>query len=138
MYPKEMVLPLKEELTSNGFEDLATPESIDNALTKNGTTLLVINSVCGCGSRSARPGVLAAVAASSKKPDHKVTTFAGFDYDAVQKAREYLMPYPASSPCVALFKDGKLVHMIERHMIDGRTAEMVAANLQGALEEFCN
>ncbi len=138
MYPIELVLPMKEELTNNGFDDLQTAESVNNALQKGGTTLLVINSVCGCGAWSARPGVLEALKNSSKQPTQKVTVFAGFDYEAVQQAREYLLPYPPSSPCIALFKDGKLVHMIERHMIDGRPAEMISSNLQAALEEYCN
>ncbi len=138
MYPLELVLPMKEELTNNGFEDLQTADAVNSAVQKTGTTLLVINSVCGCGARSARPGVLDALSKSKKQPTYKVTTFAGFDTEAVQQAREYLLPYPPSSPCIALLKDGKLVHMIERHMIDGRPAEMISANLQGALEEYCN
>jgi hypothetical protein len=115
MYPAELVMPMKAELTGNGFEDLSTPEQVDIALHKAGTTLLVLNSVCGCSAGTARPGVL----------------------DAVKQARTYLMPYPPSSPCIAILKDGQLVHMIERHMIEGRPAQMIAANLIEAFEQYC-
>jgi putative YphP/YqiW family bacilliredoxin len=137
MYPEEIVLPMKEELTENGFEDLQTPEQVDEYLTKKGTTLVMINSVCGCSAGSARPGVLMAVANATKKPENLTTAFAGFDIDAVKKVREHLMPYPPSSPAVALFKDGELVHMIERHQIEGRPAQMIARNLIAAFEEYC-
>jgi putative YphP/YqiW family bacilliredoxin len=137
MYPEEIVLPMKEELTENGFEDLQTPEQVDEYLTKKGTTLVMVNSVCGCSAGSARPGVLMAVANATKKPENLTTTFAGFDIDAVKKVREHLMPYPPSSPAVALFKDGELVHMIERHQIEGRPAQMIARNLIAAFEEYC-
>jgi putative YphP/YqiW family bacilliredoxin len=137
MYPEEIVLPMKEELTENGFEDLQTPEQVDEYLTKKGTTLVMINSVCGCSAGSARPGVLMAVANATKKPENLTTSFAGFDIDAVKKVREHLMPYPPSSPAVALFKDGELVHMIERHQIEGRPAQMIARNLIAAFEEYC-
>lgn len=137
MYPAELVMPMKSELTSRGFEDLATPEQVDQALTKPGTTLLVLNSVCGCSAGTARPGVLMAVNQATKKPDHLVTSFAGFDTDAVKQARTYLMPYPPSSPSIAILKDGQLVHMIERHMIEGRPAQMIAANLVDAFERYC-
>src|SRR3954465_12571938 len=125
MYPTEIVLPMKEELTDNGFQELLTPEDVDNQLTSKGTTLVMINSVCGCSAGTARPGVLMAVANAAKKPDHLATTFAGFDLDAVQQARSCLLPYPPSSPAIALLKDGQLVHMIERHMIEGRSAQMI-------------
>ncbi len=138
MYPAELVLPMKNELTSHGFADLKTPEEVDSALKASGTTLLVINSVCGCSAGTARPGVLHAVQTASKKPTQLVTTFAGFDAEAVSQARQYLLPYPPSSPCIALLKDGELVHMIERHMIEGRSAEMIASNLQSAFETHCN
>jgi putative YphP/YqiW family bacilliredoxin len=128
---------MKAELTGNGFEDLATPGSVDEALKQGGTTLLVINSVCGCSAGTARPGVLKAVNNAAKKPDHLVTSFAGFDLDAVKQARGYLLPYPPSSPSIALLKDGQLVHMIERHMIEGRSADMIAANLMQAFEQYC-
>ncbi|HNB80805.1 MAG TPA: BrxA/BrxB family bacilliredoxin [Chitinophagaceae bacterium] len=137
MYPAELVLPLKAELTDKGFEDLNTPEKVDDALKKSGTTLLVLNSVCGCSAGTARPGVLMAVQHAEKKPEHLVTSFAGFDTAAVQQARSYLLPYPPSSPCIALMKDGQLVHMIERHMIEGRPAQMIAANLMDAFNRYC-
>src|SRR3954466_7267943 len=137
MYPAEIVLPMKGELVEQGFEDLKTPADVDAALAQSGTTLLVINSVCGCSAGTARPGVLMAVHNAAKKPAHLATAFAGFDTDAVRQARTYLMPYPPSSPAVALIKDGKLVHMIERHMIEGRPAQMIAANLMQAFEEHC-
>jgi putative YphP/YqiW family bacilliredoxin len=138
MYPQEIVQPMKEELTEHGFSELLTPADVDQALSKTGTTLVMINSVCGCSAGTARPGVLMAVLNSGKRPDQLTTSFAGFDIDAVRKVREHMMPYPPSSPAIALFKDGKLVHMIERHMIEGRSAEMIANNLIGAFQEYCN
>jgi putative YphP/YqiW family bacilliredoxin len=138
MYPAEIVIPMKEELTENGFDELLTPASVDEILSAAGTTLVVLNSVCGCSAGSARPGVLMSVHNSTKRPDHLTTAFAGFDLAAVQRLREHLLPYPPSSPAVALFKDGKLVHMIERHQIEGRPAQMIAQNLMAAYEEYCN
>jgi putative YphP/YqiW family bacilliredoxin len=129
---------MKEELTENGFDELLTPASVDEILSTPGTTLVVVNSVCGCSAGSARPGVLMSVHNSTKRPDHLTTAFAGFDLAAVQRLREHLLPYPPSSPAVALFKDGKLVHMIERHQIEGRPAQMIAQNLMAAYEEYCN
>jgi putative YphP/YqiW family bacilliredoxin len=129
---------MKEELTENGFSELLTPQEVDNTLSSKGTTLVMINSVCGCSAGSARPGVLMAVHNSPKKPDRLTTSFAGFDIEAVKKVREHLMPYPPSSPSIALFKDGQLVHMIERHQIEGRPAQMIAHNLIAAFEEYCN
>lgn len=137
MYPQELVDPMKAQLTEQGFEELLTPEQVDQVLPQSGTTLLVINSVCGCSAGTARPGVLQSLKAASKTPDRKVTSFAGYDLDAVKQARTYLLPYPPSSPAIALFKDGALVHMIERHMIEGRSADMIAANLQQAYEQYC-
>ncbi|OQP41025.1 hypothetical protein A4H97_15610 [Niastella yeongjuensis] len=137
MYPTEIVLPMKEELTDNGFQELLTSEDVDNQLNSTGTTLVMINSVCGCSAGSARPGVLMAVTNSAKKPDHLTTSFAGYDIDAVKKLRERLLPYPPSSPAIALFKDGQLVHFIERHMIEGRPAQLIAHNLIAAFEEYC-
>ena len=137
MYPTEIVLPMKEELTDNGFQELLSPEDVDNQLNSQGTTLVMINSVCGCSAGSARPGVLMAVTNSAKKPDHLTTSFAGYDIDAVKKLRERLLPYPPSSPAIALFKDGQLVHFIERHMIEGRPAQLIAHNLIAAFEEYC-
>ena len=128
MYPEELVIPMKEELTENGFKDLTTPEQVVEALGQKGTTLLVINSVCGCSAGAARPGVLYSLT-GDKKPDHLVTAFAGFDTEAVAEARKHMAPFPPSSPSIALFKDGELVHMIERHHIEGHPA--------GAYEEFC-
>ena len=138
MYPEEIVIPMKEELTENGFTELLSSTEVESQLTKEGTTLVMINSVCGCSAGTARPGVLLAVNNASKKPDHITTSFAGFDIEAVKKLREHLMPYPPSSPAIALFKDGKLVHFIERHNIEGRSAQMIAQNLIGAFEQYCN
>jgi putative YphP/YqiW family bacilliredoxin len=138
MYPAEIVIPMKEELTEQGFEELLTPADVDNMIAQKGTTLVVVNSVCGCSAGSARPGVLMSVHNASSKPDRLTTAFAGFDLQSVQKLREYLLPYPPSSPAIALFKDGVLVHMIERHQIEGRPAQMIAQNLIGAFEEYCN
>jgi putative YphP/YqiW family bacilliredoxin len=138
MYPTELVNPMKAELTHEGFQELLTPEAVDNTLQQEGTTLLVINSVCGCSAGTARPGVLQSLKGEGKTPDRKVTSFAGYDTEAVAEARKkFLMPYPPSSPAIALLKDGKLVHMIERHMIEGRSAEMIAANLKQAYEAYC-
>src|SRR5689334_16011918 len=131
MYPEEIVIPMKEELTENGFSEMLTSAEVEKTLNDTGTTLVVINSVCGCSAGTARPGVLLAVHNSSKKPDHLATSFAGFDVDAVKKIREHLLPYPPSSPSIALFKNGQLVHFIERHMIEGRSAQMIAENLIG-------
>jgi putative YphP/YqiW family bacilliredoxin len=129
---------MKEELTDNGFEELVTMNEVEQAVKAEGTTLVMINSVCGCSAGSARPGVLMAVFNSDKKPDRLTTSFAGYDIDAVKKLREFLLPYPPSSPAIALFKDGNLVHMIERHQIEGRPAQMIASNLIAAFSEYCN
>lgn len=136
MYPDEIVLPMKAELTKNGFQDITSEEQVVEALQLKGTTLVVVNSVCGCAAGSARPGVLASVV-GDKKPDNLITVFAGYDKGAVNKAREFMSPFPPSSPCVALFKEGELVHMLERHHIEGRTAEMIAQNLQEAYQKHC-
>lgn len=137
MYPEQIVAPMKAELTNNGFEELLSPADVDNVLSKEGTTLLMINSVCGCSAGTARPGVVMAVQNASKKPGRLTTSFAGYDIDAVKQARTYLLPYPPSSPAIALLKDGKVVHMIERHMIEGRPAQMIAQNLMQAFETYC-
>jgi putative YphP/YqiW family bacilliredoxin len=129
---------MKEELTDNGFEELVSINEVEQAVKADGTTLVMINSVCGCSAGSARPGVLMAVFNSDKKPDRLTTSFAGYDIDAVNKLREFLLPYPPSSPAIALFKDGNLVHMIERHQIEGRPAQMIASNLIAAFSEYCN
>ncbi len=128
---------MKEELTDHGFNELLTSSEVDAQLEKTGTTLVMVNSVCGCSAGSARPGVLMAVTNSKKRPDFLATSFAGFDLEAVQKIREHLLPYPPSSPAIALFKDGQLVHMIERHQIEGRPAQLIAHNLIAAFDEFC-
>lgn len=138
MYPEEIVVPMKEELTEHGFTELLTANEVEDQLSKQGTTLVMINSVCGCSAGSARPGVILAVLNSDKKPDHLATSFAGFDIEAVRKLREHLLPYPPSSPAIALFKNGQLVHFIERHQIEGRPAQMIASNLINAFEQHCN
>ena len=137
MYPEEIVLPMKAELTDYGFDEMQSASEVDEQLKKEGTTLVMINSVCGCSAGSARPGVLMAVHNTDKKPDHLATAFAGFDIEAVNKVRQHLMPYPPSSPAIALFKNGELVHMIERHQIEGRPAQMIARNLMAAFEQYC-
>ena len=136
-YPEMLVSPMRAELSNNGFEELKSSEEVENAFENNdGTMLLVVNSVCGCAAGSCRPGVLHSLS-SDKKPEKLVTVFAGQDLEAVATARENLLPYPPSSPAIALFKDGKLVHMIERHMIEGRTAQMISDNLKHAYEQYC-
>ena len=135
MYPEEMVKPMQAELTTAGFKDLHTASDVDNALKADGTTLVVINSVCGCAAGAARPGVVYSLT-GEKKPDHLTTVFAGFDVDAVAEARRFLAPFPPSSPCIALFKDGELVHMLERHHIEGNPAGAIDANLQAAYDEY--
>jgi putative YphP/YqiW family bacilliredoxin len=137
MYPEMLVSPMREELLSVGFKQLLNAEEVNSALKKDkGTQLLVVNSVCGCAAGTCRPGVRLALQ-SEKKPNELVTVFAGMEQDAVAKAREFLLPYPPSSPAIALFKDGELVHMIERHNIEGRSAQMIAENLKAAFEEYC-
>lgn len=136
MYPEYLVAPMREELTSVGFTELKTAEEVDAALKLAGTALVVVNSVCGCAAANARPGVRAAVDAA-KKPAHLFTVFAGMEKDAVDRARAHMVPFLPSSPSIALFKDGELVHMIERHQIEGRTAQLIADNLTGAFEQYC-
>lgn len=138
MYPEELVAPMRSDLTTIGFKELKTPEEVDAELKdQKGTTLLVINSVCGCAAGAARPGVKWAVQNSDKKPDHLTTVFAGADVEAVAKARQYTLPYPPSSPAIALFKDGELVHFVERHHIEGRNAQMIGEHLVQVFDEFC-
>ncbi len=136
MYPPELVKPMREELSSFGFEETQTAEAVSAALAKEGTTLVVVNSVCGCAARNARPGAKMSLD-NTKKPNNLITVFAGVDKEAVNEARNSMLPFPPSSPCMALFKDGELVHMLERHHIEGRPAEMIADNLKDAYNEFC-
>jgi putative YphP/YqiW family bacilliredoxin len=137
MYPKEIVVPMKEELTDNGFTELVTPTEVEAQLAKQGTTLVMINSVCGCAAGSARPGVLMAVANSTVKPDFLTTSFAGYDMEAVNKLRQHFLPYPPSSPSIALFKNGELVHFVERHQIERKSPQMIANHLISVFEEHC-
>ena len=138
MYPEQLVAPMRLDLTSAGFVELKTPEEVDRYLTnQKGTTLVVINSVCGCAAGAARPGVKWALQHSEKRPDHLTTVFAGVDMEAVARAREYTLPYPPSSPSIALFKDGELVHFVERHHIEGRNAQMIGEHLVEVFEEYC-
>lgn len=137
MYPPELVAPMKADLTGVGFTELHTPDQVDEMLSKNeGTTLVVVNSVCGCAAGAARPGIKMSLT-GDKKPNNLTTVFAGVDAEATERARQYFLPYPPSSPAIGLFKDGKLVHFIERHHIEGRPAEMIAENLKMAYEEYC-
>jgi len=137
MYPAEIVIPMKKELTTIGFEELLTAEAVETAMSKLGTALVVVNSVCGCAAANARPAVRISLN-NENTPDHLYTVFAGVDRDATDVARAKMMPFPPSSPSLALFKDGELVHMIERHHIEGRTAQLIAENLTKAFDEFCN
>ena len=137
MYPIDLVAPMAKELTDFGFDSLTTPQQVDDVLNRpEGTVLVVVNSVCGCAAGNARPGVKLALE-GEKCPDTLVTVFAGVDKDATSRAREYMLPYPPSSPSVALFKDGRLVHFLERHHIEGRPAPLIAENLQMAFERYC-
>ncbi|MES2575546.1 MAG: BrxA/BrxB family bacilliredoxin [Bacteroidota bacterium] len=136
MYPEEMVKPMQAELTAVGFQDLHSAEDVTNAIKAEGTTFVVVNSVCGCAARNARPGAAMSLE-GAKKPDHLITVFAGVDKDAVGAAREHMFPFPPSSPSMALFKNGELVHMLERHHIEGRPAELIAENLKDAFNEYC-
>lgn len=138
MYPEQLVAPMRKDLTIAGFQELKTAQDVEQLLGNDqGTVLLVVNSVCGCAAGAARPGVKLAIERSAVKPDTLATVFAGVDKEAVAKAREFTMPYPPSSPAIALFKDGELVHFIERHHIEGRSADMIAQHLEMALKEFC-
>jgi putative YphP/YqiW family bacilliredoxin len=137
MYPEHMVAPMRQDLSQEGFIELRTAEEVENLLgTNSGTVLVVVNSVCGCAAGNARPGAKSAVK-NAKKPTHITTVFAGVDKEAVDKAREFMIPFPPSSPCIALFKNGEVVHMLERHHIEGRASEAIAANLMAAFDEFC-
>lgn len=136
MYPEALVLPMKAELVSAGFEDITTPAQVDEVLKNEGTVLMVLNSVCGCAAGACRPGVKMSLD-HAKKPSKLTTVFAGFDTDAVNQARQHFAPYPPSSPCIALFKNGELVHFVERHNIEGRTAAMISDHLKMVYDEFC-
>ena len=137
MYPEQLCKPMREDLTSVGFVELRSPEDVSEMLDKKeGTILVMVNSVCGCAAANARPAVKMSIS-NSKKPDVFATVFAGQDIGATAKAREYMRPYPPSSPSIALFKDGNLVHFIERHHIEGRSAEMIAENLTQAFDSYC-
>ncbi|MBP8792788.1 MAG: BrxA/BrxB family bacilliredoxin [Lutibacter sp.] len=137
MYPPELIRPMQLELENAGFISLHTAQEVETAIAKKGTTLVVINSVCGCAAGTCRPGAVASLQ-FDKVPTNLVTVFAGVDSEATGKAREFMIPFPPSSPAIALFKDGALVHMLERHHIEGRPAEVIATNLAGAYEEYCN
>ena len=136
MYPEDLVMPMKKQLTDYGFEELISTNDVENMIKNNGTTLVVVNSVCGCAAANARPGALMSLT-NEKKPDHLTTAFAGFDKDAVERVRDYLIPFPPSSPAIALFKNGELVHMLERHHIEGRSAEIISENLKSAYNDYC-
>lgn len=137
MYPEQLVAPMRADLTTVGFHELKTPADVENSIKEQGTTLMVINSVCGCAAGAARPGIKWALQNSTKKPAHLTTVFAGVDKEAVAKAREFTLPYPPSSPAIALFKDGELVHFVERHHIEGRNAQMIGEHLVEVFEEYC-
>ena len=138
MYPEQLVAPMRTELTNAGFQELRTADQVDSVLNENtGTVLVVVNSVCGCAAGAARPGVKLAIETTSQKPSKLTTVFAGNDAEATAQARKYFAPYPPSSPAMALFKDGKLVHFIERHHIEGRSPQMIAENLKMAFEQYC-
>lgn len=136
MYPPELVAPMKAELVNSGYEDVTTTDTVDQYLNGEGTTFVVINSVCGCAASNARPAAKIAKE-NAKTPDNFITVFAGVDGDAVNQVRKYCLPYPPSSPSMALFKDGQLVHFVERHHIEGVSAEMIAENVTAAFDEFC-
>ena len=137
MYPEHLVTPMREDLTEVGFTELLTATDVEQILTKEkDSVLIVINSVCGCAAANARPGVKVAIK-NLKRPSHLTTVFAGVDKEAVAKVREYMAPSPPSSPCIALFKDGKILHMLERHHIEGRSADLISDNLISAFDEFC-
>ena len=136
MYPEYLVAPMRQELTVAGFEDLRTAEEVDQAIKGEGTVFVMVNSVCGCAAANARPAAKIA-SQQEKRPNKFITVFAGMEKDAVDAARANMLPYPPSSPSMALFKDGKLVHMIERHQIEGRPAQMIADNLIQAFDQYC-
>ena len=136
MYPEQLVHPMKKQLTDQGFSELTTTNDVDNIISNEGTTLIVVNSVCGCAAANARPGAIESLN-NEKSPTNLATVFAGVDKEATDAARGYMIPFPPSSPCIALFKNGELVHMLERHHIEGRPAELIAENLKNAYNEHC-
>ena len=137
MYPEYLVAPMRQDLTKVGFEELKDADAVKQAIESEGTVFVMVNSVCGCAAGSARPGIVMSLENSTKKPDHLYTVFAGVEKEATQKVREFLLPYPPSSPAIAFFKDGELVHMVERHQIEGRPAEIIAKHLEQVYEHFC-
>ena len=136
MYPPELLKPMREDLTQIGFQELFTADAVDEAIHQDGTVLVVVNSVCGCAAANARPGARMSLQ-NAKTPDHLVTVFAGVDFEAVDAARALMVPFPPSSPSMALFKNGELVHMLERHHIEGRSADMISENLKSAYDSYC-
>lgn len=136
MYPEDLVMPMRKELTDAGFKELLNSEDVKAIIAKNETTLIIVNSVCGCAAANARPGAIESLN-NSKSPANIATVFAGVDKEATDTARDYMIPFPPSSPCIALFKDGELAHMLERHHIEGRPAELIAENLKNAYNEYC-
>ena len=136
MYPLEIIKPMKEELTSIGFKDLTKSEDVNNYILNSKSAVLIVNSVCGCAAANARPGVISSIS-NPKVPDELITVFAGVDKEATEAARNLMVPFPPSSPCIAVFKDGELVHMLERHHIEGRSSEIISDNLKQAFNEFC-
>lgn len=137
MYPENLVAPMRQDLTSIGFQELKSAVEVVKELSNPvGSSLVVINSVCGCAAGAARPGLKLALSRSSKRPDRLVTVFAGVDQEAVAKVREFTLPYPPSSPSIALFKNGELIHFIQRQHIEGRSAELIATHLQGLFEDL--
>ena len=136
MYPLEIIKPMKEELTSTGFKDLTKSEDVNNYILNSKSAVLIVNSVCGCAAANARPGVISSIS-NPKVPDELLTVFAGVDKEATEAARNLMVPFPPSSPCIAVFKDGELVHMLERHHIEGRSSEIISHNLKQAFNEFC-
>ena len=136
MYPPEITKPMEEELTSVGFKDLKTTREVKENILNSRSALLIVNSVCGCAAANARPGVINSLS-NDKVPDQLLTVFAGVDKEATQTARDLMVPFPPSSPCIAIFKKGELVHMLERHHIEGRSSEIISANLKDAFNEYC-
>jgi len=136
MYPAELVKPMREDLTSVGFVELTNSDEVNSLVTNSDTAVLIVNSVCGCAAANARPGVKSSLV-NDKKPNQLFTVFAGVDKEATDAARKLMIPFPPSSPCIAIFKGGELVHMLERHHIEGRSAEVISNNLKQAYDQFC-